>query len=210
MLLTLQFERIAVFQPVIRGFLLETVHDLLLEHTIVVTDAAAVCMVAARSKGVHEAGCQSSQTAVSECRIRFLIFQCVEIETDIGKRILNACILAEIEQVVAEGTANQELHGEVIYDLGVVCFKSPAGLHPVLDDICLDNVGYSLIKLLLRCILKVFSVKHLNGCSYQVLEFLFIKSAAFHKAGILLCQISFRPFLFPFTASRRRVLPARN
>ena len=71
---TAKLEWIAVFQPVIRYFHLESVLDLLFEQTIMVTDAAAVSTVSKGCQGIQETCCQSSQTAVSKSRVRLLVF----------------------------------------------------------------------------------------------------------------------------------------
>ena len=71
---TAKLEWITVFQPVIRHFHLESVLNLLFEQTIVVTDPAAISTVAESCQGIQETSRQSSQTAVSESRIRLLVF----------------------------------------------------------------------------------------------------------------------------------------
>ena len=43
---TADLKWIAIFQPVIRNFYLITIFDLLFEHTITVTDTAAICRIA--------------------------------------------------------------------------------------------------------------------------------------------------------------------
>lgn len=63
-------QRITVFQPVIRNLKLKTILDLLLEHTVTVTDTAAIGTVIQSCKRIQEAGCQTSKTAVSKSRIR--------------------------------------------------------------------------------------------------------------------------------------------
>ena len=96
MLRALQLERIAVLQPVVRNLTLEAVLDLLLEHTVVIADAAAVSVVAARCERVEEAGGQSSETAVAESRIRLLVLKSVDVEAELLKSFAHAVILAKI------------------------------------------------------------------------------------------------------------------
>ena len=96
MLRTLQLERIAVLQPVVRHLALETVLDLLLEHTVGIADAAAVSVVAARCERVEEAGGQSSETAVAESRIRLLVLKHVDVEPELLQSLAHAIVLAEV------------------------------------------------------------------------------------------------------------------
>ena len=76
-----QFERIAIHQPVIGNLYLITVADLLLEHAITITDTAAVCGISQRCQGIQETCCQTSQTTVTQCCIRLLVFDQVQIQS---------------------------------------------------------------------------------------------------------------------------------
>ena len=76
-----QFKRIAVHQPVIGNLYLITVADLLLEHAITITDTAAVCGISQRCQGIQETCCQTSQTTVTQCCIRLLVFDQVQIQS---------------------------------------------------------------------------------------------------------------------------------
>ena len=68
-----KLKRITIFEPVIRGLYLIAIFDLLLEHTVTVTDTAAISCVSECCKGIQEAGCQTAKTAITKCRIRFLV-----------------------------------------------------------------------------------------------------------------------------------------
>ena len=193
---SLQLERISVLQPVIRNFFLETVLDLLLEHAVVITDSAAVCMVSASREGLHETCRESSETAVAERRIRLLILKCIQIETELFERIFYALVLTEVQKIVAECTPYQEFHGKVIDDFCAALFETLAGCHPVVNDLRLDNVRNCLIQFLLGGILEVLPVKHLYRIAYLLLKCLLIKSSAFHESsGCFLCQVLIRPFV---------------
>ena len=80
---TTQFEWITIFQPVIRYFYLIAVFDFLFEQTIVITDTTAICTVSQSCQGIQETCCQSSQTTVTQCRIRLLIFDHVQIKSQL-------------------------------------------------------------------------------------------------------------------------------
>ena len=145
----LQLERIEVLQPVVRYFLLEAVDDLLAEHAVVVADAAAICVIAACRERIHEARRKTAEAAVAERRIRFLILDRVDVKTELFERFLDTFVLAEVQQVVAERAADQELHGKIVDDLGLLLVECLAGVHPLVDDRVLDDVRHCLEDLLL-------------------------------------------------------------
>ena len=78
-----QFERITIHQPVIGNLYLITVADLLLEHTITITDTAAICRISQSRQGIQEACRQTTQAAVAQCCIRLLILDQVQIQSQL-------------------------------------------------------------------------------------------------------------------------------
>ena len=80
---TTKFKRIAVFQPVIGYFYLITVSDFLLEHTVTVTDTAAVCRITESCQRIKEAGCQTAQTAVTQRSIGLHVLNHVEVQSQL-------------------------------------------------------------------------------------------------------------------------------
>ena len=78
-----QFKRIAIHQPVIGNLYLIAVADLLLEHTITITDTAAVCGISKSRQGIQEACCQTSQSTVTQRCIRLLILDQVQIQSQL-------------------------------------------------------------------------------------------------------------------------------
>ena len=76
-----QFERITIHQPVIGNLYLITVAYLLLEHTITITDTAAICRISQRCQGIQETCCQTSQSTVTQCCIRLLVLDQVQIQS---------------------------------------------------------------------------------------------------------------------------------
>ena len=74
-----KFERITVLKPGVRYFYLESVDDLLLKHTVTVADSTAVSCISKCCKRIHKAGSQTSESAVSKCRIRLLILNNTQI-----------------------------------------------------------------------------------------------------------------------------------
>ena len=82
-----QFKWVAITKPVIRCFDLITVTNLLLEHTIMITDTTAICCIAKCCQRVKEAGCQSAQTTIAKRCIRLLIFNYIDIQSQLFKSL---------------------------------------------------------------------------------------------------------------------------
>ena len=121
---TAQFEGVSVLQPVIRNLNLESVLDLLLEHTVMITDAASVSTVVQCRQRIQEAGCQTAETAVAQSRIRLLVLDHVQIQSQLLQSLFHLIVGGKVEKIVSQGAAHQELHGHVVYDLGILLFKS--------------------------------------------------------------------------------------
>ena len=79
-----KLKRVTVYQPVVRYLYLITVSDFLLEHTVTITNTATVCRIAKRSKGIQEAGSQTSQTTVTKRCIGFLILDYIDIKSQLA------------------------------------------------------------------------------------------------------------------------------
>ncbi|CAH0298618.1 hypothetical protein SRABI106_03710 [Rahnella aquatilis] len=64
-IVTLEFPRVTVFQPVIRRFFLLTVDDALRKHTVFIPDAVTAPRQRQRRQRIKETGRQSSESAVA-------------------------------------------------------------------------------------------------------------------------------------------------
>ena len=93
---TTKLKWIAFFKPCIRNLNLVSVSDFLFEHTITVTDSAAICTVSKCCKGIKEACCKSSQTTVSKSRIRLLILKCIDVDSKLFKSFFHFTVCAKI------------------------------------------------------------------------------------------------------------------
>ena len=109
-LVTTDFKRIAIFEPVIRYFYLIAIFDLLFEHTVAVTDSTAVSCVSKRCKRIQEASCKTSKTTITKCRIRFLIFYHIQINAHLIKGFFYFFICSHVDQVVAKCTSHKKFH----------------------------------------------------------------------------------------------------
>ena len=171
-----QLKRIAVLQPVIGHFNLKSVSDLLFEHTVAVTDTAAVGSVSKGCQGIQETSRQTSQTTVAKSRIRFLILDHIQIQSQFLKRFLHFLICLQIDDVIAQGTAHQEFHGQIVDHLRILFVIFLLALHPIIHDRILDRVGYRLEDLLVCSLLKTLPVKRLHIIQDTSLEKFRIKS----------------------------------
>ena len=145
-----KLERITVFQPLIRHLHLVAVFNFLLEHTIMVTDAAAVSRITKRCQGIQKTCCQTPQTAVSKCRIRLLILNRIEVKTQLFQCFLHCFFRTQVDDIVTKRTSHQKLHRKVIYLLCACLVKLLLSCNPVVDNHILDRIGHSL-EYLLRC-----------------------------------------------------------
>ena len=152
---TFQFKRIAaVFQPAVRFLHLLSVFDTLPEHTVVITDPAAICGIAQRGKGIQEARRQTAQAAVPQCRVPFFVLYGIQINMQFLQCFFYFFIRGQRQQVIAQIPAGQKLHGHVIHDLGILHMHGFLRLHPVVNDLVLHHIAERLIHLLRTGILQ--------------------------------------------------------
>ena len=111
---------ITVHQPVIRYLYLVAVPDFLLKHTVAVPDTAAVSCISQSRKGIQKAGSKTSQTSVSKGRIRFLIFDYIQVKTQLIHCLLHWLISLQINDIIAKSTSHQKFHGQIIHSLRIL------------------------------------------------------------------------------------------
>ena len=167
---TAEFKRIAVGQPVVRHLNLIAVPDFLFEHSVAVSDPASISRIAQGCQGIQETSRQTSQSAVAQRRIRFLIFHCIDIDSQLFKSFLHILISLQINQVISQCTAHQKFHGKIIYSFRILLLILLLGIHPIIYDDILDGIGNRLENLLLRSLLQGFPVKGLYIIHHTVLE----------------------------------------
>ena len=135
---------IAVTQPVIRVLDLLAVLDLLVEHSVLVTDTVTVARQFQRRHRVEETGRQAPQTAVTEAGIELDFSDFLYVLSEFIQRLLELLVQAEIEHGVAEGASDQKLQREVIDALGVLAVVGLHRLHPALDHTVTRRYGSNL------------------------------------------------------------------
>ena len=92
---------------------LPAVDDLLVENAEFVADAVAHGGDFESRQGIDEACRQSSEAAVAESGFFFLVQQFLEIQSELGHAFLDPVEDAEIDEVVAEVRAHQELGRQI-------------------------------------------------------------------------------------------------
>ena len=181
-LITANLKRVAVLEPVVRYFHLISVLDFLLEHAVTVTDSAAVGRIPQCRKGIKKAGRKSSETTISKSRIRFLILYRIQIDSHLIQRFFDFFISSHIDQVVAQSSSHQELHGHVIYCLWIFFFHFCLRRKPVINDRLFYGKGNCLKDLPSGCFFDCFSIKVFNIILYFLFKSFFLKSFTVHLA----------------------------
>ena len=170
-----QLEWIAVFQPVVRYFYLITVADLLFEHTVFITDTAAVCRISQCSQGIQEACCQTAKTAVSKRRISLLVLQKVQVQFHLIKSFLYLFVCSQVNQVISQRTSHQELHGHIVQNLRILLIHCFLGFQPVVNNNVFYCVADCLVNFLLGSLFQIFSVQHFYVFFDTVLKNFFVE-----------------------------------
>ncbi len=110
----------AAVEPVVGLLVLEAVDEGLAEEAELVVDAVAETGIVERGQGVEEAGRQTPETAVAEGRVGLEGLELLEVDAQLRHDRLGVRIEAQVREVVPEGAAHQELHGEVVEPLGIL------------------------------------------------------------------------------------------
>ena len=170
-----QLKWIAVFQPVIRYFYLITVANLLFEHTVLVTDTAAVRRISKGSQRIQKACCQTAKTAVSKSRISLLILQKVQVQSHFLESFLYLFVCSQVDQVISKCTAHQELHGHIVQNFRILFVHCLLGFQPVINNNIFYCIADCLVNLLLGSLFQVLSVQHFYILSHTVLKSFFFE-----------------------------------
>ena len=117
-------------EPVVGSLALLPVDQLLLEEAELVVDAVAEPRHAEGREGVEEAGRQASQAAVPEGGVAFLRQHRVERALPLLEELLGLVPEPEVEEVVLQGAADQELHRQVVDPLDVPLDVPALGVEP--------------------------------------------------------------------------------
>ncbi len=103
-----KFPGIAVTQPVVWRLNLITPTDMLKENTIFVANAIPIARNACIGHRIQITGRQSPQAAIAQAGVPFGLFNCAQIHLQGFQGLAHFLIQAEIEQGIAQRTANQK------------------------------------------------------------------------------------------------------
>ncbi len=141
----LHFPGIAVFEPVIRLFALLAIDHTLTENTVVVAQAVARRREVERGERVHEAGCEAAETAIAETGVHFVVAQTVPVEAERVHSFAALVLEAEVDHVVTEEAADEELEREVIDAADLCGAVSILRGHPAVNETVAHSEGERLI-----------------------------------------------------------------
>ena len=153
---------VAVAQPGVRQLGLVAVDDLLLEHAVAVTDAAAMPRQMQRGDRVEETGGQSAQSAAAQSGFRLLLGQIRQVDTQFLQPFGTGFQQIEVQQVGGQDAALQVFDRKII-DLFDAAFQILlVGTGPLLGDQVADQTGQRLIALAGRSLVDAFAVETLK------------------------------------------------
>lgn len=137
--LSFDFERRSVGEPVVWNLNLESVNNVLFEDTVIVPESVTPSWEVKSGHGVQEASGESSQTTISKTGVFLIIDHLVKTETELIELGSEVLFDAEIEKGVLESSSEQVLDTEVVNSLRVLAGDSALSLVPKLDKSILDN-----------------------------------------------------------------------
>mmetsp|Transcript_54176 Transcript_54176/g.137641 ORF Transcript_54176/g.137641 Transcript_54176/m.137641 type:complete len:385 (+) Transcript_54176:1553-2707(+) len=116
-------EAVLLRKPIVRHLNLATIHDLLLEETVVVADSVAPKRQILRRARVQEASRQATQATVAERRVRLIVIELLQFEAQVLQRGLEVVLDVKVRQGVLHVTANQVFRRQVVATLRVLFIK---------------------------------------------------------------------------------------
>ncbi len=129
---TLDLPRVAVAQPVIGGFDLAAILDLLVEHAKLVSNPVSGDGQFEVRATVEKARSQSSQAAVAQTRVQFLLFHFLELQTVVMQGSANRCIEIQVLNRVVQRATEQELERKIVDAAALGLGESITRVSPVL------------------------------------------------------------------------------
>ena len=156
------FPDVAVVQPAVRHFYLLTVHDLLPEQTVLISDGTSHSRQVQAAQTVHKACSQSAQTAVAQTGFRFFLQYVLDINSQLAQRIRVFLRGEQVKHVAVHAAAHQELDAQIIKPLSFGAFSLFPANNRLLHDLIANGGGHCAINLLRRRFLNGSAVIPLN------------------------------------------------
>ena len=148
------FPGIGLRQPVVRVFDLEAVLDRLAEDAVLVAQAVAHRRDLQRGQRLDEAGRQPAQAAVAQAGVRLRLDDFLPILPRVRLQVVADELLdPQVDDVVDQRAADQELHRQVVDPLGVFLVVGFLGQQPALGEQIAQRAGDRLEALALAGVL---------------------------------------------------------
>ena len=172
---------VAAGQPVVRHLDLIAVHQLLAEQAELIADGAAHGGQLQRGQGVQIAGGQAAQAAVAQAGLRLLFKYDGAVDAQLVQGLHVVFLVDEVDHVVVQRAAHQELGAEVIDLFGLLLLADVAGIAAALHDLVAHDHGQGLILLLGRGVADLAGKLGAQLIDDTVLDLLDRHPFKFHK-----------------------------
>ena len=146
----LEIPGIAVLEPGFWQFHLVAILDFLAEKPVYIADAIAMRRHVDGRHGFHEAGGQSAEAAIAECRIRLQFRDDVQIDIQRGERFAHLFQHAHVGKGIAHQAADQEFQRQVVNALAALPVGAFRGIDPARDDAIANHLDGSVEPIVTR------------------------------------------------------------
>src|ERR1700678_2444875 len=119
-MLSFNFPGIHVPEPIVRILLLPAIHHRLAKHAVLVAQSIARGWELHGSYRIQEAGSETTEAAVPQTRIRFLLDEFKPIDTLVFRRLPRNWIEQEVGNIVGQRTADEKLQRQVVNALRIL------------------------------------------------------------------------------------------
>ena len=120
--------------PAVGTLDLVAVADFLAKQTELVIDAVGVAGHIESGERVEKAGREPAEAAVAQRRVGFFVEKDLQVDSIFGQEIAADVDDSEIEKVVLQRAADQELERQIIQPLAVGAFKAGPGREHLFDQ----------------------------------------------------------------------------
>ena len=125
---------VAELEPLVRLLHLVAVHDSLVEDAEVIAQAVPDGGEAQRGHGVEKTGGQAAETTIAQPGVHFAVAKRLPIQPELGHRGAATVFQLEVDDVVPEQAADQELERQIVDPLDVLPVMRLLGGDPALDQ----------------------------------------------------------------------------
>ncbi len=153
---------IAILQPMIRFFDLLSVNNLLTEDAIVIAKPIAHAGQFEGGERVHEACGQTPEAAIAKTSVNFEIAERIPVQAILFQRLAADGVHLQVDDVVAQETANQKFEREIIDALHIVVAVFPLCFDPPFNDAVADTQREGRILVSLGCVVLCFRERVAN------------------------------------------------